>query len=103
MGVQVVTDEDVVIPAASLPISGHVTVSAHSLIVGPEGNLPDSEVSMPCCRENAYVQNSSAFRGGQLARSFPSVTKHDVAAETALLTGSVQQSVQAAMQGLSVV
>src|SRR6266567_2964732 len=97
-GVQVVTEEDALIPAASLPVSGHITVSAHTLIVGPEGNLPASAVSMPCCRENVYVQNSSAFSGGQLARTFQSVTKHDVAAATALLTTSLQQSVQAAMQ-----
>ncbi len=97
-GVQVVTDEDAVIPAASLPVSGHVTVVAHSLIVGPEGNLPALSVSMPCCRENVYVQNASAFAGGQLARNFPSVTKHDIVAATDLLKASVQQSVQAAMQ-----
>ncbi len=97
-GVQVVTDEDAVIPAASLPVSGHVTISAHTLMVGPEGNIAAEALSMPCCRENVYVQNSSAFSGGQLARTFQSVTKHDVAAATALLTTSLQQSVQAAMQ-----
>jgi hypothetical protein len=97
-GIQVVTNEDAIIPAASLPTSGQVTVSAHTLMVGPEGNLPASAVSMPCCRENVYVQNSSAFTGGQLARTFKSVTRHDLSQATALLTASMQQSVQAAMQ-----
>jgi hypothetical protein len=69
-GVQVITDEDAGIPAASLPTSGQVSVAAHTLIVGPEGNLPAEAVSMPCCRENVYVRNDSSFSGGQLARTF---------------------------------
>jgi len=96
-GIQIVTDEDAVIPAASLPVNGHIIVSAHTLTFGPGGNIAAFAVSMPCCRENVYVQNTSAFRGGQLVRSFPSVTREDISAATATLKGSVQQSIEAAM------
>ena len=47
---------------------------------------------------NVYVQNTSAFTGGQLARTFQSVSRQDISQARAWLTTSLQQSVQAAMQ-----
>ena len=95
-GLQVVTDEDAVIPAGSLSINGAVTVPAHALQVGPAGNIQAEDIYGPCCRLNVFVQNRSAFYGGQNARSFPMVTQADMNRVVASLKTSLMQSIQAA-------
>jgi hypothetical protein len=97
-GVQIVTDQDAVIPAAALPIVGQVTVSAHALQVGPGGNMSAYDINGPCCRAYVLVKNTSAFTGGQLARSYPMVTQEDINTATTTLKTSITQSVQAALQ-----
>jgi hypothetical protein len=46
-GIQVVTDQDAVIPAAILPTFGQATVTAHSLQIGPIGNIGAYDLSGP--------------------------------------------------------
>jgi len=96
-GVQVVTDQEAVIPAASFPTEGLVSVSAHALLVGPAGNIAAHDLYGACCRDNVFVVNSTAFTGGQVARRFPMVTTHDLSSTVATLHTAVQESVQAAL------
>lgn len=96
-GVQVVTDQEAVIPAASFPTDGVVSVLAHTLVVGSGGNIAAHDLYGACCRENVFVVNPTAFTGGQIARSFPMVTAHDLSSTVALLRMGVQNSVQAAL------
>jgi len=99
-GVQVVTDRDAIIPAATLatpPIDGQVTVAAHAVHVGPGGDIGAHEINRPCCREYILAQNTTAFTGGQDARSYPMVTLHDIDGAASWLKSLLAQSVQAAL------
>jgi Baseplate J-like protein len=95
-GVQVVTNQDAVVPAAHLPTDGQATVSAHAVQMGPAGNIGAGDLHGACCRENVFVENSAAFTGGQHAYSYPMVTAHDLDGAVATLTTSLEQSIQAA-------
>jgi hypothetical protein len=96
-GVEVVTEQDAVLPAGSLATNGQVSVPAHAVIAGPAGNIPAADISGPCCRLNVLVQNRSAFTGGQNARSFPMVSPADLNGTIAALKASLQESIQAAL------
>ncbi|HEY6411338.1 MAG TPA: baseplate J/gp47 family protein [Ktedonobacteraceae bacterium] len=96
-GVQVVTDEDALLPAAQMPTEGQVSVSAHALVVGSAGNIRANDLYGACCRADVFAQNSMAFHGGQHARDFPVVRAQDIAGAVTTLKTSLQASVQAAM------
>jgi hypothetical protein len=97
-GVQVVTDQDAVIPPGSLSTNGQATVAAHAMQAGPAGNIRAGDIYGPCCRLNVFAENSRAFRGGQDARSFPMVTQADINGVVASLKANLMQSVEAAFQ-----
>jgi len=99
-GVQVVTDRDAIIPAATLatpPIDGQVTVAARAVHVGPGGNIGAHDINRPCCREYILAQNTTAFTGGQDARSYPMVKLHDIDGAASSLKSFLAQSMQAAL------
>jgi hypothetical protein len=96
-GVQVATDQEVTLPAGNGATNGQATVSAHALQSGPGGNIGAGDIDGPCCR--AYViARSTAFTGGQDARSFQMVTSTDINGAIAAIKTSLNQSVQAALQ-----
>jgi hypothetical protein len=98
-GVQVVTDQLAVIPAASAstpPTYGQVTVSAHALYPGPQGNIDVRDMNQACCLPSVLAQNTNAFRGGQYARDYTVVTSKDIDRGVAGLTTTLIQSAQAA-------
>jgi hypothetical protein len=95
-GVQIVTAQDAILPAAVLPTDGQATVAAHAVQVGPAGNIRAGDIYGPCCRVNVLVQNTTAFTGGQNARTYPMVTRTDVEGTVSALTANLAQSVQAA-------
>lgn len=96
-GVQIVTDSDAIIPAVAYPTLGQATVSAHTTQPGPAGNIAAGVIYGPCCRLNVSAVNS-AFHGGQLARTYPVATQHDIDQAAAQLTTDLDQSIQAALQ-----
>lgn len=96
-GVQIVTDQDAIIPAARYPTFGETTVAAHALTTGPEGNIRVADVYGPCCRLNISAVNSP-FTGGQPARDYATVIEQDVASVVSSLTKSLLQSERAALQ-----
>jgi hypothetical protein len=94
-GVQIVTAQDAILPAALYPTFGQATVAAHAVPVGPTGNIRAEDIYGPCCRLNVSVVNSS-FIGGQNARTYPMVTRTDLDGAVTALTANLAQSVQAA-------
>jgi hypothetical protein len=63
-GVQVVTDQAVAVPAAHLPAQGQLSVTAHALPTGPQGNIGANDLDGLCCFAGIAVQNAQAFVGG---------------------------------------
>ncbi len=95
-GVEIVTDEDALIPAAMMPTEGQVTVSAHAVNVGPGGNIRAGDIYGKCCRDDVFARNGP-FRGGRAARSYQMVTQQDINGAASSLKASLDQSVQAAL------
>jgi hypothetical protein len=95
-GVEIVTDEDALIPAAVMPTEGQVTVSAHAVNVGPGGNIRAGDIYGKCCRDDVFAMNGP-FRGGRAARSYQMVTQQDINGVASSLKASLDQSVQAAL------
>jgi len=95
-GVQIVTEQDAVIPPAQLPAVGQTTVAAQAVQVGPAGNIAAGDLNGPCCRQYVLVRNRVPFTGGQDARSYPMVSQHALDSTVATLTTALDQSVQAA-------
>ena len=96
-GTQVVTEQDAVIPAASMPTEGQATISAHAVQVGPAGNIKGGEIYGACCRLNVFVANGP-FTGGQNARTFPMVTQSDLDTATRTLQASMTLSTTASLR-----
>jgi hypothetical protein len=96
-GIQVVTDQDAVIPAGNLATNGQVIVSAHALQMGPAGNIKASDLYGACCRVNVFVANGP-FTGGQEARDFSTVTQQDINNVVSNLKSSLNQSIQVALK-----
>jgi hypothetical protein len=96
-GVQIVTEQEVTIPAGDLATNGQVRVLAQALEPGPQGNIKAGDLYGPCCRANVFVTNA-AFRGGQDARTFPQVTHRDLVSVTAELSTLLSANMQAALE-----
>jgi len=98
-GVQVITDQFAVIPAAlatTPPTYGQVTVSAHAKDIGPQGNIPVRDINQVCCLPSVLVQNTVAFQGGQNERDYTVVTWEDINHGVASLIPTLRQSEHAA-------
>ena len=98
-GVQVVTDQDALLPAATPPIFGQVTVSAHAITPGVRGNIPAYDIHQACCANAVLAKNIQAFYNGQDERDFQTVAKGDIATLATPLKTAVTQSMQAALPG----
>ncbi len=75
-GVEVTTDESVIVPAANPPTYGMATVSAHAVISGERGNIPANQIASI---EDAsiYIRNLIAFSGGRDASRIVYTTMQD--------------------------
>ena len=100
-GVQVVTDQDAVIPAANLnpPEFGQVTVSAHVTNPGSQGNIAAYDINQTCCATSVLVKNTAPFQGGQDERNFQTVAKSDIDQAAAPMKATLAQSINGALQG----
>jgi hypothetical protein len=96
-GVEVVTDQTASLPAGTLATNGQATVSAHAVIVGPQGNIRGSDIYGACCRMDVFVANGP-FTGGQNARTFPMVTQSDLDHAEKQLQASLQPGIMASLQ-----
>jgi len=97
-GVEIVTKQDALLPAAMPPSEGQVSVPAHAVQVGPQGNIAAGDVQGPCCRENVFV-HTSAFVGGQDAQDYPVVTQQDISNLATPLVATLTQSTRMSLQG----
>ncbi len=98
-GVQFVNNVDAVIPAGNPPTAAQVTVSAHAVIGGENGNIPVFDFNnVPCCATGVFVLNTSAFNGGQNAQIFTYVQQSDIDEAVSALEASVMTNVQTALQ-----
>src|SRR5712692_10840698 len=60
-GIQIVTEQDAVIPAGTGAVNGEASVPAHTLQTGKEGNIAAGTISGTCCRAYVLVTSRSAF------------------------------------------
>jgi hypothetical protein len=99
-GVQVVTNHDAVIPAASPnpPVFGRVTVSAQAASTGSRGNISAYDINETCCANGILAKNTGAFSGGQDERNFQFVTETDIENAATPLKAALVLSVTAALQ-----
>jgi hypothetical protein len=95
-GTEVVTDADATIPAALFPTFGQRSVVAHAVQTGPQGNIHAGAIYGACCRVNVSAV-SSAFTGGQHARTYQTVAPQDIEGVVRRVKASLEQSVQAAL------
>ena len=99
-GVVVVTDQAAVIPAAlatTPPIYGQVTVPAHAVLAGPQGNILVRDVNEACCLTSVLAQNTVAFQGGQNERDYTVVARADIDNVASSLTATLNKGEQAAL------
>jgi hypothetical protein len=96
-GTEVVTDADAMIPPATFPTFGQRSVLAHAVLAGPQGNIRAGDVYGMCCRVNVSAV-SSAFTGGQNARTYQTVAPQDIEGVVNSVKASLEQSVQAAFK-----
>ncbi len=91
-GLQIVNDALAIIPAASPPTEGFVTVHAHALNAGTIGNIKAFTINQACCVSGVTVQNTVAFTGGQDPQNYTFVQQSDIdSAATTLKTPLLQQ------------
>ncbi len=95
--VQVVTDHPAPIPAGNPPIYGQVTVSAHAVIPGSQGNIAAFDINTACCLTSVLAKNTEAFTGGQNARDYTVVTREDIHSSASPLQATLSQSEHAAL------
>jgi len=75
-GIEVVTDEAVVVPAGSAAGYGVATVSAHALVSGQKGNIRAFSINQ-VFGTSLFIRNLQAFTGGREAHSVKFVTVQD--------------------------
>ena len=80
----VATDSAVYVPPGSADGYGYVTVQAHALISGKQGNIPALAINS-VIGSSLYIRNLSAFTGGKDSYSVKVVTAQDK--QIALLHG----------------
>lgn len=90
-------DQAAVIPAGNPPIYGQVTVSAHAVSVGPQGNIAAYDINEACCLTSVLAKNTEAFTGGLDARNYTVVTKADITNAATSLKATLDQSKHAAL------
>jgi len=97
-GVQIITDQAATIPAGNPPIYGQVTVPAHAVLAGTQGNIPAYDINTACCATSVVAKNTQAFTGGGSARNFLTVTRTDINNAVTSLLVTLNQSEVAALQ-----
>ena len=96
-GVQIATDQSVIVPAGSPPLYGHVTVAAHAMHAGSTGNIRSYAIYQQCCYSAMLALNAAAFTGGQDKRDYTIVNKSDVQTLVKSLSAQLFQVQQVTM------
>ncbi len=96
-GVEIIIDQAAIIPAGNPPIYGQVTVSAHALNAGVQGNIEAFDVNQACCLTSVLAKNTQEFTGGAESRDYLVVTKEDIDLAAVPITTILEKSEQAAL------
>ena len=91
-GEQIITDQAAFIPPNAPPEDGSVTVPAHALYAGAQGNIAVDDVSL-ALSSSLTVKNLRPFTGGQDARDFSVVARADLDALTHALQAALVANV----------
>lgn len=75
-GIEVTTDESVIVPAGNPPTYGMATVSVHALVAGTKGNIPANAITQ-IYGSFLYIRNLTPFTGGRNAYVVKVITQHD--------------------------
>src|SRR6266699_5596302 len=97
-GVQIITDQAARIPAGNPPSYGQVSVLAHAVSAGPQGNIPAYAINTACCATSVVAKNTGAFSGGAAAREYLVVTRTDINTAVTSLLVPLSLSEDAALQ-----
>lgn len=99
-GVLITTDQDANIPAASInpPTFGYITVPAHAINPGSNGNIAAYDINSPCCFASVIAKNQENFTGGQDKRDYSIVTKGDIENAASTPKSIISANMQAALQ-----
>ncbi len=88
-GLEITTDQTVLIAPAIPPTWGTATISAHALVAGIQGNIPAGAINQTY--GNAlYLKNLTAFAGGQEAYTKQYITAGDQAKALEMARQQVQ-------------
>jgi hypothetical protein len=101
-GVQVVTDQRAIIPAANPPYIGQVTVRAHAQNEGMGGNIQAGDINQVCCVTGVKAVNTIPFTGGAAARDYLVVTTSDLTSAEAAIKPTLLKSERAAFDAQAI-
>jgi hypothetical protein len=79
-GIQVISDEDALVPPVQPPQEGNAIVPAHALLAGVGGNNFQIAAIRTCCMPGISVASTGAFQGGQDVSTYTYVQQSDIAA-----------------------
>ncbi len=100
-GVRILTTVAATIPPArntTPPTFGHVTVPAHALITGAQGNISAYDINGSCCAPSVLVKNTTSFTGGHNQRDYTIVVRGDIATAASDMKTTLLKSENAALQ-----
>ncbi|MGZ3627655.1 MAG: baseplate J/gp47 family protein [Ktedonobacteraceae bacterium] len=97
-GIAIMTDQDVTVPAANPPSFGQASVSARATSPGARGNIPADDINQVCCADSVLAKNTTAFSGGQDARTYTTVTQNDIHRVSTLLKTGLASSITGAFR-----
>jgi hypothetical protein len=98
-GATIVTDSAVTVQAAVLPEVGIAITAAHVIQAGSNGNIAAHTIYTRCCgSEFITATNTSAFTGGQDARSYSFIESSDIQNAATDLLASLTPQATAALQ-----
>lgn len=95
-GVQVVTTQTMIVPAATPPQFGEASASAQAVSAGAVDNIPAYDIAL-ALSSDLTVKSLAPFSGGQDARDYKVVAQRDIDTGATILTGQVSANMTAAL------
>jgi hypothetical protein len=97
-GIEVISDQDALIPAAQLAQQSNQMVPAHALLAGVRGNAFHLDTARSCCHPGVSVVSSGDFQGGQDASTYTYVQQSDIDTATTALMATLMDTGQNALK-----
>jgi hypothetical protein len=98
-GIQVVTDQTVILAAGNPPYSyGSARAPAHTIQAGAGSNIQPLEVNGLCCLSGIYAKNTSPFTGGLDPKPYPMLSNADLQREAHTSAGTLSTDANTGIQ-----